>query len=172
MATLTQALPWVLRHEGGWSDDPDDPGGATNHGITLAKAQKHGVATAEDLRQITDAKVAEIYQQDYFRFYEGLDDSRVATKIFDLAVNMQEFGSHGPAIRIVQEALNTLGAGLEVDGCWGPRTEASVNAANPAQLLEQICQEAAEHYQAIVANRPASGKFLKGWLARAASVPA
>ena len=85
---------------------------------------------------------------------------------------MQEFGSHGPAIRIVQEALNTLGAGLEVDGCWGPRTEASVNAANPAQLLEQICQEAAEHYQAIVANRPASGKFLKGWLARAASVPA
>jgi lysozyme family protein len=142
------------------------------HGITLAKAQRHGVATAEDLRQITDEKVAEIYQQDYFRFYEGLDDSRVATKIFDLAVNMQDVGSHGPAIRIVQEALNALGAGLDVDGCWGPQTEASVNAANPVQLLAQLCQEAADHYRAIVAAHPERGKFLHGWLNRAAEVPA
>lgn len=171
MAALEPALAWVLKHEGGWADDPDDPGGATNHGITLVKAQQHGVMTKDELRVIPAAKVAEIYQQDYFRFYEGLDDQRAATKIFDLAVNMQTTGSRGPATRLVQEALNTLGASLAVDGCWGPKTLASVNAANPDQLLQQLCLEAAEHYQALVAKRPASQKFLNGWLKRAADLP-
>ncbi len=166
MATLAQALPWVLRHEGGWSDDPADPGGATNFGIALATAQRHGIATADDLRQITDEKVAEIYRADYWRF-NGLTDQRVATKIFDLAVNM----GLRTAVRLVQGCLNGLDAGLDEDGIWGPVTENTVNAVAPDRMLQLLCQEAAEHYQAIAQNRPDSRKFLKGWLARAAGLP-
>lgn len=166
MATLDQALPWVLRHEGGWSDDPDDPGGATNKGITLATAQRHGIATADDLRQITDEKVAEIYRADYWRF-DGVDDQRVATKIFDLAVNV----GLATAVHLVQDALNTLGAGLAEDGRWGPKTEASVNAVEPGRFIQLLSYEAAEYYRAIVAHRPTSGKFLAGWLARAQDCP-
>ena len=166
MADLTLALPWVLRHEGGWSDDADDPGGATNKGITLATAQRHGIATADDLRQITDDQVAEIYRADYWRF-NGLTDQRVATKIFDMAVNM----GLRTAVRLVQGCLNALGAGLVEDGAWGPMTENTVNAVPPDRMLQALCQESAEHYHAIVAGRPASEKFLHGWLTRAAEVP-
>jgi type VI secretion system secreted protein VgrG len=166
MATLAQALPWVLRHEGGWSDDPSDPGGATNHGITLATAQRHGIATAEDLRAITDDQVAAIYRADYWRF-DGIDDQRVATKIFDIAVNV----GLATAVHLVQDALNTLGACLAEDGRWGPKTEASVNAVDPGKLLQLVSYEQAEYYRAIVAHRPESRKFLAGWLVRAQDCP-
>ena len=136
-------------------------------GITLAVAQRHGIATADDLRQITDEKVAEIYRADYWRF-DGVDDQRVATKIFDLVVNV---GMHA-AVYMVQEALNGLGADLDDDGHWGPKTQESVNATRPDTLLPLLCEEAADYYHAIVAHRPQSEKFLKGWLARAHEVPA
>lgn len=167
MADFAAALPYVLRHEGGWSDDPSDPGGATNHGITLAVAQRHGIATADDLRQITDEKVAEIYRADYWRF-DGVNDQRVATKLFDMVVNV---GSHA-AVHMLQEALNEMGVDLAEDGQWGPNTEAVVNASSPDKVLEMLCDEAEEHYRALVAKKPELGKFLHGWLVRAAEVPA
>ena len=167
MADLARALPFVLRHEGGWSDDAADPGGATNFGITLATAQRHGIMDADALRAITPEQVEAIYRQDYWRF-DHVDDQRVATKVFDMAVNM----GLRTAVYMVQEALNSLGASLKDDGRWGPVTEASVNATRPDQLLQLLCDEAADYYRAIVAARPTSAKFLKGWLARAAEVPA
>ncbi len=167
MANLAQALPWVILHEGGWSDDPSDRGGATNKGITLATAQRHGIGTVDKLWQITDEKVAQIYRADYWRF-DGLDDQRVATKIFDMAVNM----GLRTAVRMVQAQINALGAGLAEDGIWGPATMHSANAVEPNHLLALLVEASVGHYRAIVARRPESGKFLLGWLARAAEVPA
>ena len=167
MANLTQALPWVLQHEGGWSDDPVDPGGATNFGITLKVARRHGIATVDDLRQITDEKVAEIYRADYWRF-DGVDDQAVATKLFDMVVNL------GPRIgvKLLQESLNDIGASLDVDGFYGTATEMALNATRPDRLLDLLCQACAERYQHLVNGTPALGKFLHGWLVRAAEVPA
>ena len=166
MATLAQALPWVLLHEGGWSDDPADPGGATNFGITLVTAQRHGIMTKDELRAITPEQVEAIYRQDYWRF-DRVDDQRVATKIFDLCVNV---GMHA-AVYMVQEALNGLGADLDDDGRWGPMTQACVNATQPDKLLRLLCGEARDYYMAIVDHRPESAKFLRGWLSRAADLP-
>ena len=166
MADLARALPFVLRHEGGWSDDAADPGGATNFGITLATAQRHGIMDADALRAITPEQVEAIYRQDYWRF-DGIDDQAVATKVFDMAVNM----GLRTAVHLVQEVLNGLGAAVQEDGYWGPNTLAALNACRPDRVLDLLCLESAEHYQLLVANRPASGKFLKGWLARAAEVP-
>lgn len=153
-----------------FTNDPVDPGGATAWGLTLAKAQRHGIDTVDDLKAISAEKLASIYRADYWRF-DGVDDPRVAMKLFDLAVNMQDSGSHGPVIRLLQEALNSLGAGLDEDGCWGPATEASVNAVSPAKLLILLCTEAADYYRSRVQKRPESAKFLNGWLKRAAEVP-
>ena len=166
MADFTRALPFVLKHEGGWSDDPDDPGGATNHGITLATAQRHGIMTKDALRAIAPEVVAAIYEADYWRF-DGISSQRVAVKVFDMAVNM----GRKTVVKLIQSALNTLGASLMPDGCWGPATENCVNAVDPDQMLEVLVQVSMDHYRAIVANRPQSGKYLIGWLARAAEVP-
>jgi len=164
MADFLRALPYVLKNEGGWSDDPNDPGGATNYGITLAEAQKHGIADKEALKNISPEKVAEIYHTDYWQF-DGVNDQRVATKVFDIHVNM------GDSIRVIQNALNRLGACLAIDGIYGKATESALNAFDPDHILDMLCRVAAEKYQSIVYHRPASSVFLKGWLIRAAKVP-
>ena len=186
MAIFDLALPFCLRHEGGWSNDPADPGGATNFGITLnvfmglgrdADLNGDGVpgdldldhdgdVDVDDLKRLTPELAGAIYKRLYWRF-NGLTDQRVATKTFDLGVNM----GVKTVVRMVQEALNDLGAGLTPDGIWGPRTESCVNAVHPDRMLDLLCMDAAAHYHEIVAHRPTSQKFLKGWLKRAAEVP-
>jgi type VI secretion system secreted protein VgrG len=167
MADFLRALPYVLAHEGGWSDDPDDPGGATMRGITLATARRHGIFTKTSLREITPEKLAEIYQADYWRF-NGIISQRVATKLLDMAVN---FGLE-TAVKMAQEALNDLaGDILREDGHWGSKTEQCLNTVLAPQMLQLLCHEAAGRYLDIVRARPASKKFLNGWMKRASEVP-
>jgi lysozyme family protein len=161
MADFQKALAYTLKHEGGWSDDPDDPGGATNFGITLATARRFGVKTKEELRAISKERVAEIYEAGYWKF-GGIENQRVATKLFDMAVNM------GPdaAARLLCRAL-----WLVPDGRLDAATVGIANAADSDELLARLCKESENHYRAIVKRRPASVKFLKGWLKRATEVP-
>jgi lysozyme family protein len=166
MADFALALPYVLKHEGGFVDDADDPGGATNHGITLAVAQRHGVGTVEDLKAITDEKVAQIYRADYWRF-NGIQSQQVATKLFDMAVNMGVVS----AVKLAQECLNDKGAALSEDGLYGFKTEACVNAVSSDHMLSMLCEAARGHYLDIVVKRPKSMKFLGGWLKRAVEIP-
>lgn len=135
-------------------------------GITLAVAQEHGIADKVALHAITSEKVAEIYRLGYWRF-DGVIDQRVATKLFDMAVNM----GLKTVLRMTQKSLNDLGAGLVMDGLWGPRTQASINAVHPDQMLDILCQDSASHYNEIVKHRPTSMKFLRGWMKRAVEVP-
>ena len=167
MAFFNLAFPYTLAHEGGWSNDPDDPGGATNYGITLAVAQRHGVADEAALREIPRHKVEEIYRADYWRF-DGFKDQRVAGKVFDMAVN---FGL-AAAVTMLQQILNRWGSALAVDGICGPKTTAAVNLQDAGVLLGFLCAAAADRYRLIVARRPETAKFLKGWLRRAGEVPA
>lgn len=166
MANFARALPWVLRHEGGWSNDPLDHGGPTQMGITLAVAQKHGIPDAAALQHITAEQVEAIYRADYW-WFDGIDDQRVATKLLDIAINC------GPstAVRLAQHALVGLGAHLSEDGILGPRTTAALNAVTPNHMLDLLCQAAAEHYRGIVARNPQQVRFLKGWLNRAGEIP-
>jgi lysozyme family protein len=196
MANLYACLPFVLSHEvRGWpttdngalvedlgaamdyvklhglkawfSDDPLDHGGATAFGMTLRTATPHGISTVDDLQAISAEKLASIYRAEFWRF-DGLDEDRVAMKLLDLAVNT----SLRTAVRMVQAQLNALGAGLAEDGIWGPTTEGSVNAVEPNHLLALLVEAAVGHYRAIVQRDRSQGRFLAGWLNRAAMVPA
>jgi lysozyme family protein len=166
VAEFAQALPYVLAHEGGWSDDPSDHGGATMKGITLQTAQRHGILDKEALKAITDEQLADIYRADYWCF-DQVDSQAVATKLFDMSVNLGK----GAALRLAQEALNELGATLQVDGHWGPKTCSALNLFRPERVLILLSEGAADYYHAIVAMHPDQGKFMKGWLRRAHEVP-
>jgi lysozyme family protein len=167
MADFQKALAYTLAHEGGWSDDPADPGGATNFGITLKTAQRFGVKTKEELRRITPERVAEIYEAGYWK-YGGVEDQRVATKLFDMAVNMGPATAGKLLLRALCLPSGASGADRTPDAS---ATFGDVNAAGAAALLVRLCLESEAHYRAIVKRRPASAKFLKGWLKRANEVP-
>lgn len=168
MANFEEALKFMLPHEGGYCDDADDSGGATNKGVTLSVAKRWGIESKEELRNISDELVAQIYKTDYW-IHDGFNSQRVATKVFDTGVNMGVRTS----IKLLQRSLNNLGCTpyLVTDGQLGPKTLSAINAASEQALLQEYCQEMEEHYRDIVSLRPASGKFLKGWVKRAWDLP-
>lgn len=89
MGSLSKCLPVSLKYEGGWSDHPRDPGGATMKGVTLATFRRyHPRATKADLRAISQADLERIYRDGYWDKIGGdaLPDG-VALVAFDLAIN-------------------------------------------------------------------------------------
>lgn len=166
MAILGPALDFVLPHEGGYVNNPNDKGGPTNKGITQATARRHGYQG--DMRDIPDEVVLDIYGSEYWPGLDAIDSQAVASKLFDLRVN---FGVAG-GTRIAQQAVNALvDPPTAVDGRWGPDTIASINEANPSDMLDELAAVSAAHYQAIVDRDPSQAGFLRGWLNRAMDLP-
>ena len=163
MASLQAAMPFLLRHEGRWSNNVNDPGGATMRGVTFRTAQRLlGFTTLDQLRNISEDQLEQVYgSPDYWR-YDGINDQRCATKIFDIGVNV----GLGTEVHVLQSVL-----GITADGCYGPHTEAAVNAADLDQLLQQLCTAAVAHYQAIAQAHPEEATFMNGWIARANDIP-
>jgi lysozyme family protein len=172
-------LKEVLRWEGGYVNDPADPGGETNRGITtgaLNKAKSQGlVASGVTIKSLTAdiESVRRIYGVNYYK--AGKCDRAphpLAYAHFDACVNH----GLGGAGRLLQKTLNALGKAVAVDGAVGPKTLAALDALTMNKPVKEIAAEynrrRAEYFQAIVRNRPASAKFLKGWLNRLDSVSA
>jgi lysozyme family protein len=154
MARFDRAIEKVLAHEGGYSNDPDDPGGETNFGI--CKRSYPG----EDIRNMTLARAKAIYFRDYWTApkIDRITEERLAAKVLDLCVNV------GPkqAIKFLQRASNSLGSTLAVDGKIGPATLAAVNGfAHRNALLCSLLIEAGIYYRSL--NKM---KYLAGWLNR------
>ena len=161
MAEFSKALPLVLKNEGGYVNDKTDLGGETNFGIS--KRAHPDV----DIKNLTVTHAEKIYKEHYWHpQLERMDDQAVATKLFDMMVNM------GPrrAVRLFQSSVNRLARGVRpipVDGKLGPMTVGRANELDGAKLLDAMRENAAEYYRAIVKAKPEQRKFLRGWLRRA-----
>jgi len=158
--SFTAALPFVLRWEGGFVDDPDDHGGRTNKGVTQrvfsAWRANQGMAQ-QDVKQISDQEVASIYFNNYWLTAKcDALRSKLDLAAFDTAVNM------GPnrAIKILQQAV-----GSEPDGKFGPNTEAACDSCDIGEAMINYCDVREGIYRTLAAN-PGQDKFLKGWLNR------
>ncbi len=155
------ALMFTLNQEGGFSDDPHDPGGATMDGITLAEFQAwfgHD-QTVADLQAITPEQLHQIYMESYWVQVRGGDlPAGVDLSLFDMGVNA---GPHR-SIMILQAAL-----GVTVDGIIGPHTVIAVNAiateALIPALLKKLAKGQGDFYRSLATYR----YFGKGWIARA-----
>lgn len=144
----------TLAHEGGYVNDPRDPGGETNMGISKRFCDKAGIK--DDLKTITKARVIEIYRWYFWekpKIYLIYDDA-LAGKVFDLAVNCGE----SRAIKFLQRALGNV----TVDGVMGNNTATAANRYNSqAELLAKVKEHAKAYYVSL--NKP---HYLKGWLRR------
>jgi lysozyme family protein len=152
MAEFELAITATLKNEGGYVDNPSDPGGETNFGIS--KRSYPDV----DIKNLTEEEASAIYLRDFWKF-DGIDNQMLANKVFDMSVNMGHY-----AIRILQRLLS----GLAVDGEYGADTEKEINAANGFLLLIRYQKALEQHYRDIATKDPAEEKFLADWLRRAA----
>ena len=157
------SLAAVLIHEGGFVNDPLDPGGATNRGVTQAVYDDWRInerLVPRSVRFINDYEVATIYRNRYWNPVKGDDlPSGLDYCLFDFAVN----SGTNRAARYLQRA-----AGVLDDGKIGPITLAAVNAKGAECLIGAVCSAR----QAFLEQLPTFARFGRGWTTRVAEVRA
>lgn len=175
MANFDKSIVVILRHEGGWVNNPADPGGETNYGISMLMVRREGMTPQQlgipnfdpgSMKLMTVDTAKAIYKTIFWDKpgYQKIIDDNVATKIFDCAVNCGPGRSHGMA----QKAANRLGQKLIVDGNLGPKSLAGINACDPKQFLAAMAIEMLSYYQSIIVVHPTLAVFIKNWTKRAA----
>lgn len=151
------ALQHVLKDEGGFSNHPKDPGGATMKGVTLdtyRSYKKNQHLTAEDLNKITNEELRDIYYRRYWNAVKGDDlPSGVDYCVFDCAVN----SGPGRATKLLQEVI-----GVKSDGVIGPITLAAIKSADPVELIHKYTDKRIQFWRSL----PTFETFGKGWIAR------
>lgn len=157
MARFEDAIRYVLENEGVDSDHPADTGGRTRYGITEATAKAHGL----DVRTITLEQATTIYRARYWNF-DYVRDQRLATKCFDIVVNMGVAGG----VKVIQRAL-----GVTEDGIFGAKTLVALHSIPTDEALERISCALADRYVDICITNKSQWVFLKGWLRRAIRRP-
>jgi lysozyme family protein len=159
MAGFRPIFDELISVEGGYSNDPDDPGGETKYGIS--KRQYPHI----DIANLTLAKAFEIYYQDYWHsiHLDLLDNVDLACELFEQGVN---FGQE-QAIRHLQVALCLLGTKVDLDGVLGPITRRTANRCQyPDVLLKILNCLQFDRYRDIVTANPVQKKNFRGWLRR------
>ena len=165
------AVNVVLTNEGGYSDDIDDPGGETNFGITQSDLNDCAkvLNLPTEVNNLTSDDAKRLYRVMYWDkyHYEAINSLAIATKVFDLAVNM---GAHQAHI-LAQRACNWCGHNLEVDGILGGKTIGALNEITlhnrEEDLKGELINEQKWFYEHLVEEKPTLKVFLKGWLKRA-----
>ncbi len=170
----------IVSREGGFVNDPDDPGGATKHGVTIHTMRALGLDLDEDgdvdvadVRRVTPQIATDIFLEHYFnRPRIHLLPEPLQASVFDMQVNA---GSN--AVRILQRLLRNMGLDIAVDGVIGPQTARAAHAAlaqAPDHLVDAYGIARRNYYYRIADRRPASRKYARrrnggkgGWIIRA-----
>ena len=154
-----KAVEDVLKHEGGYVNDPDDPGGETNMGISK-KAYPY-----LNIKELTKQDVKDIYYKDYW-LKAKCDKLPIELQhiYFDMVVNMGK----SRAVKVLQKACNAKGQTLDVDGGIGPKTiQASLKSGLEKERLRSY---RVKYYADLVNRKPTLEKYWYGWFRRAIAV--
>lgn len=145
----------IISHEGGYVNDPRDPGGETNWGITRRTARANGYTGS--MRSMTRTQARDIYRKAYWERYRcALMPSAVAFQLFDACINH----GFGNAARMLQRA-----AGVLDDGVIGEVSMAAINRMDEDDLLMRFAAERLDFY----ARLTTFNTFGRGWIRRVAA---
>lgn len=169
----SRMLDFIMEREGGFVNDPKDPGGATKYGISLrflktidpamADLDQDGDVDVDDIFSMTPEKARAFYQQ---FFYEAMRipqyPSPMGAAMLDTGVNMGK----RRASRILQQALNGCGADLVVDGIVGPKTRVAMAFFDTMDTLRAFLLMRVIAYANLCRKNPDLKRFFFGWVQR------
>lgn len=160
-ATISRVID---KFEGGYVNNPNDSGGATNMGITLATFRSvNPLGNINDIKSLKKEQAIAIYTDLYWNKYH-IDKMPEAIQdvVFDTYVQ------HSPvtAGKIIQRALVASGKVIVVDGEIGDNTLKAINSLDGDKLRASILLERKRYYENRVVTNPTQAQFLKGWLNR------
>lgn len=180
MRTVRDLAKEIVAREGGFVEDPDDPGGATKYGVTIHTLRRLGLditgdgrVDGTDVRRLSQAQAVEIYIDHYFR-RPGLGalPEVVQPSVFDMYVN-----AGAQAVKILQRLCTQMGMACSEDGVIGPQTIRAAQKAfeaAPMHFADAYGIARRNYYYALADARPASRKYARardggkgGWIRRA-----
>ncbi len=180
MKSVRELASEIVAREGGFVEDPDDPGGATKYGVTIHTLRRLGLdvtgdgrVDGADVRRLTQAQAVEIYIDHFFRRPGiGALPEVLQPSVFDMYVNA---GAH--AVKILQRLCGQMGFACSEDGLIGPETIRAAQRAfeaAPGHLADAYGIARRNYYYALADARPASRKYARrrdggkgGWITRA-----
>ena len=149
-----ECLDLVLKSEGGWVNNSQDPGGETNLGVTKRVWEEYVGHPVTTMKNLTPADVAPMYEQKYWRpCYGEVLPRGLDFVVFSMGVN----AGTGRSVKLLQSSL-----GCVPDGIIGPRTRELISDSNCATLIAKFSETRREYYHSLK-TFPIFGK---GWLAR------
>ncbi len=158
--TFERAFKLLMQFEGGYVNDPTDPGGETKFGISKSEYPDLNI------KNLTEEQAKEIYWRDYWLKARCPDLETVHPKLaiyhFDTAVN----AGIRRAGQILQRAVNRQGYNLVIDGIVGPVTISTVSKCHTGLLLRDYLLQRQLYYKRITDKRPHLRKFFRGWINR------
>lgn len=164
MADPKKLIPFILRWEGGFVNDPDDLGGATNKGITIGtfgdyrKRKGLPAPTVLDLKNLSDKDWYEIFKTLYWDRWKA--DEIKSQSVADILVDWV----WASGVRGILRAQIILG--VASDGIVGAKTITAVNSADPKKLFEAIKADRKKFIDEICKARPKNEKYRRGWMNR------
>ncbi len=180
MATVEQLAKAIVAREGGFVNDPDDPGGASNFGVTIGTMRRlgldlngDGVVSVDDVKALSAADAERIFLRYYFR-KPGIADLPLIlhASVFDMYVNAGK-----NAVKILQTLLGDMGFGVSVDGVIGPETTRAARLAAlaaPDHLADAYGIARRNYYYALGDRNKKLRKYARrrdggkgGWIKRA-----
>ena len=159
--SFDEALKFVLKQEGGYSNHPADKGGATNNGIIQSvynRYRRDKNLSVRPVKNIEDKEVKEIYETQYWdKIRAQYIKAPLGLVLFDTAVN---FGVGG-CIRRLQKALN-----VPVTGSWTQNISDVIHTCDAGKVALSICKMRMEWRNYISQHDTSQKVFLRGWLNR------
>ncbi|QGX98088.1 peptidoglycan-binding protein [Roseovarius faecimaris] len=180
MQSVAEIAREIVAREGGFVNDPDDPGGATKYGVTIHTMRRLGLdldrdgdVDVADVRRLSREHAEEIFIQHYFhRPRIGTLPEMLQASVFDMYVN-----AGANAVKILQRLLGEMGQEVTVDGVIGPQTAGAAAAAAhaaPDHIADAYGIARRNYYFRLADARPASRKYARtrdgrkgGWIRRA-----
>lgn len=160
-----KAIKVVLAHEGGYTNDPADPGGPTNFGISSKFIKENNLDI--NVKELTIEEAKKLYRDYFWDKYRLslIPNCDIATKLFDTTVNIGPI----PAIKLAQRVLMKIYEPMVLDGVIGHHTLEALGYISTEYFLKMYREYEAHYYHDLVITNPKLEPELAGWLHRAAS---